>query len=139
MLALLTKMKVSENRGVMNKKCPIEFTLSLINGKWKLLILKELSQAPLRYGALGKRVPAISAKVLIQQLREMEEDGLLVREVFPEVPPRVEYSLSDKGASLFSVFMELRRFGLSLDDNEKVACAMCKKCIPFIERNEILS
>lgn len=116
----------------MNKKCPIEFTLSLISGKWKILILKELSQEPLRYGAIGKRIPQISAKVLIAHLREMEDDGLIVREVFPEVPPRVEYSLSEKGASIFTVFIELRRWGLGINDNEKVECAMCKKCVPYI-------
>ncbi|MDR1271919.1 MAG: helix-turn-helix transcriptional regulator, partial [Clostridiales Family XIII bacterium] len=75
-----------------NKRCPIEYTLSLISGKWKILILKELSQGALRYGVIGKRIPEISPKVLISHLREMEEDGLIVREVFPEVPPRVEYS-----------------------------------------------
>ena len=109
----------------MNKKCPIEFTLSLINGKWKILILKELSQEPLRYGVIGKRIPEISSKVLISHLREMEDDGLIVREVFPEVPPRVEYSLSEKGASIFSIFVELRRWGLELNDDEKVECTMC--------------
>ncbi|NLT58949.1 MAG: helix-turn-helix transcriptional regulator [Clostridiales bacterium] len=119
----------------MNKKCPIEFTLSLINGKWKILILKELSQEPLRYGTIGKRIPEISSKVLIAQLREMEKDGLIVREVFPEVPPRVEYSLSEKGASIFTIFLELRRWGLALNDDEKVECAMCKKCIPYIAPN----
>lgn len=116
----------------MNKKCPIEFTLSLINGKWKILILKELSQEPLRYGVIGKRIPEISSKVLISHLREMEDDGLIVREVFPEVPPRVEYSLSEKGASIFAIFVELRRWGLELNDDEIVECTMCKKCIPYI-------
>ena len=119
----------------MNKKCPIEFTLSLINGKWKIVILKELSQEPLRYGIIGKRIPEISSKVLIQHLREMEDDGLIIREIFPEVPPRVEYSLSEKGASIFSIFIELRRWGLESNENEKVECAMCKKCIPHIEKS----
>jgi len=116
----------------MNKKCPIEFTLSLINGKWKILILKALSQEPLRYGVIRKHVPEISSKVLIQHLREMETDGLIVREVFPEVPPRVEYSLSEKGSSIFSVFTKLRQWGLEMNDEEKVECSMCKQCIPYI-------
>ncbi|GLC82981.1 winged helix-turn-helix transcriptional regulator [Lacrimispora brassicae] len=117
----------------MTKKCPIEFTLSLINGKWKILILKELSQEPLRYGVIGNRLPKVSSKVLIQNLREMEDDGLIVREVFPEVPPRVEYSLSEKGKSIFSIFIELRRWGLEQNDDERIKCSMCKKCIPYIE------
>jgi len=117
----------------MNKKCPIEYTLSLINGKWKILILKALSQDPLRYGAIRTHVPEISSKVLIQHLREMENDGLIVREVFPEVPPRVEYSLSEKGLSIFTVFTKLRQWGLEMNDSEKVECSMCKKCIPYID------
>ena len=121
----------------MNKKCPIEFTLSLINGKWKLLILKELSQEPLRYGIIGKRIPEISSKVLIQHLREMENDGLITREIFPEVPPRVEYSLSEKGSSIFSIFIELRRWSLEANENDKVECAMCKKCMPHIEKSAV--
>ena len=117
----------------MSKKCPIEHTISLINGKWKIIILKELSQEPLRYGSLGKRIKGISSKILIQQLREMEKDSLIVREVFPEVPPRVEYSLSEKGESIFKIFVELRRWGLDENESEIVECLNCKKCIPFLE------
>jgi DNA-binding HxlR family transcriptional regulator len=116
----------------MNGKCPIECTLSLINGKWRLLILKELSQGPLRYGQLGAQIPAVSAKVLTQQLREMEGDGLIVRTVYAEVPPRVEYSLTDMGASIFTVFTELRRWGLEEDRVHEVHCSFCGKCRPFI-------
>jgi len=116
----------------MEKKCPIEFTLSLISGKWKILIIKELSQEPLRYGAIGKRIPGISSKVLIQHLREMEDDGLIVREIFPEVPPRVEYSLSEMGKSIASIFVELRRWGLESDNKGIVECEFCKKCQPHI-------
>lgn len=118
----------------MAKLCPIEYTLSLINGKWKIMILKELSQGPLRYGAVGKNIPSVSAKVLIHQLREMEKEGLITRTVFPEVPPRVEYALSEKGASIFTIFIELRRWGLVADETEKVECAMCGKCQPYIAK-----
>lgn len=118
----------------MAKLCPIEYTLSLINGKWKIMILKELSQGPLRYGVVGKKIPSVSAKVLIHQLREMEEEGLIIRTVFPEVPPRVEYSLSEKGLSIFTIFIELRRWGLDVDEPEKVECTMCCKCQPYIAK-----
>lgn len=116
----------------MEKKCPIEFTIHLINGKWKIMILKELSQESLRYGVIGKRIPEISPKVLIQHLREMEDDGLIVREVFPEVPPKVEYSLSEMGKSIFSIFIELRRWGLESDSKGMAECKFCKKCQPHI-------
>ena len=115
----------------MGGKCPIETTLSLINGKWKLLILKELSQGAVRYGKLGAAIPAVSAKVLTQQLRELDEDGLIVRTVYAEVPPRVEYSLSDMGASIFSVFKELRRWGLEGDGLARGECSFCGQCIPI--------
>ncbi len=113
------------------KRCPIEFTLSLINGKWKLIILKELSQGALRYGELLKCIPTVSAKVLIQQVRELERDGLVTRKIFPEVPPRVEYALSDKGTSIFTIFVEMYRWGLTAGDDE-VECRECKKCQPYI-------
>lgn len=114
----------------MENRCPIESTLSLISGKWKILILKELSQGPVRYGHISRNIPAVSAKVLTQQLREMLEDGLLVREVFAEIPPRVEYSLSEMGISIFSIFKELRRWGLDEDKVHAAQCAFCKKCQP---------
>ena len=95
----------------MGGKCPIETTLSLINGKWKLLILKELSQGAVRYGKLGAAIPAVSAKVLTQQLRELEEDGLIVRTVYTEVPPRVEYSLTELGKSLKPILDSMWAWG----------------------------
>ena len=114
----------------MAPKCPIESTLSLINGKWKLLILKELSFGPMRYGKVEKAIPDISAKVLTQQLREMEADKLVVRTVFPEVPPRVEYSLGALGVSIFTVFVEMRSWSLSENDIREVHCSGCKSCVP---------
>ncbi len=117
----------------MGEKCPIESTLSLINGKWKLLILKELSQGPVRFGRLGAKIPEISAKVLTQQLREMEEDGLLIRTVFAEIPPRVEYSLAEMGVSIFTIFKELRRWGLEEDLFHRGECAFCGQCRPIFQ------
>lgn len=114
----------------MENQCPIESTISLINGKWRILILKELSQGPVRYGQLGKQIPAISAKVLTQQLREMIDDGLVARKVFAEIPPRVEYSLSEMGISLFTIFKELRRWGLDENKTHAVQCSFCAKCQP---------
>lgn len=112
----------------MNKKCPIEYTISLISGKWKIMLIKELSKEPMRYGELLKEIPIISPKVLVQHLRELEKDKLIKREIFPEIPPRVEYSLSDKGRSLYNIFLELRKWGLAEDNEELVECNFCKKC-----------
>ncbi|MCC8179629.1 MAG: helix-turn-helix transcriptional regulator [Planctomycetes bacterium] len=112
------------------KKCPVEYTLAQISGKWRIMILKELSQGPVRYGSLGRSIPGISAKILIQHLRDMEEDGLVVRTVYPEVPPRVEYSLSKAGVSVFSMLSTLRAWGLAADKSGCVECHNCEKCVP---------
>lgn len=115
---------------ILEKQCPVEYTLSQISGKWRIMILKELSQGPVRYGAIGRSIPGISAKILIQHLREMEDDGLVVRTIYPEVPPRVEYSLSKAGVSVFSMLATLRDWGLASDTNGCVACKSCEKCVP---------
>lgn len=112
-------------------KCPIDATLSLISGKWKLLIIKDLLAGEARFNELCRRIPNISAKVLTQQLRELEDDGLVERHVFPEVPPRVEYRLTALGKSLLSIFQEIRRWGLfNLINEEKVPvkCSQCVQC-----------
>jgi DNA-binding HxlR family transcriptional regulator len=85
-------------------ECPGATTVSLIGSKWKLLIIRNLRQRPWRFNELKKDLEGISQKVLTDSLRSMEEDGLVVRTVYPEVPPRVEYSLSDLGKSLNPLF-----------------------------------
>ena len=80
--------------------CPVETTLTLIGDKWKVLILRDLMPGTKRFGELKKSIGSVSQKVLTAQLRDMEQNGLVHREVFAEVPPRVEYSLTDLGKSL---------------------------------------
>lgn len=80
--------------------CPVETTLMLISDRWKVLIIRDLLDGTKRFGELKKSVGNISQKVLTSNLRSMEEDGLLTRKVFPEVPPRVEYTLTETGYSL---------------------------------------
>lgn len=80
--------------------CPVETTLILISDKWKVLILRDLMQGTKRFGELQRSVGHVSQKVLTSQLRQMEKSGLLTRTVFPEVPPHVEYTLTDLGYSL---------------------------------------
>ncbi|MGM9615853.1 MAG: winged helix-turn-helix transcriptional regulator [Oscillospiraceae bacterium] len=80
--------------------CPVETTLMLIGDKWKVLILRDLMNGTMRFGELKKSIGTVSQKVLTAQLRDMEEKGLLTRRVYAEVPPRVEYTLTETGYSL---------------------------------------
>lgn len=91
--------------------CPVETTLTLIGDKWKVLILRDLMPGTKRFGELKKSVGNVSQKVLTAQLRAMEESGLVNRKVYAEVPPRVEYSLTELGRSLKPVLDSLGTWG----------------------------
>ena len=91
--------------------CPVETTLTLISNKWKVLIVRDLLAGTKRFGELQRSVGNVSQKVLTAQLREMEEDGLVDRKVYPEVPPRVEYSLTELGRSLEPVLSAMWNWG----------------------------
>ena len=91
--------------------CPVETTLTLIGDKWKVLILRDLLPGTKRFGELKKSVGNVSQKVLTAQLRTMEESGLVNRKVYAEVPPRVEYSLTELGKSLKPILDSMRAWG----------------------------
>ena len=91
--------------------CPVETTLLLISDKWKVLILRDLLGGTLRFGELRRSLGSVSQKVLTANLRQMERDGLVHRKVYPEVPPRVEYSLTETGKSLRPVIDAMRDWG----------------------------
>ena len=91
--------------------CPEETTLTMISDKWKVLILRDLLTGTKRFGELKKSLTGVSQKVLTAQLREMEGSGLLTRTVYPEVPPRVEYSLTPLGRSLQPIMDAMRAWG----------------------------
>ena len=91
--------------------CPVETTLTLISSKWKVLIVRDLLAGTKRFGELRRSVGNVSQKVLTAQLRQMEESGLLTRKVYPEVPPRVEYTLTELGYSLKPILDAMRTWG----------------------------
>ena len=91
--------------------CPVETTLTLISDKWKVLILRDLLSGTKRFSELKRSINGVSQKVLTAQLRQMEDSGLLTRTVYPEVPPRVEYTLTELGSSLRPVLEALRDWG----------------------------
>jgi DNA-binding HxlR family transcriptional regulator len=92
--------------------CPVEHTLKIIGGRWKVLILRELFKGVKRFGELHRALNAITQKMLTQQLREMEKDGVIQRKVYPQVPPKVEYSLTPLGKSLKSVLDAMQEWGI---------------------------
>ena len=91
--------------------CPVETTLMLIGDKWKVLILRDLMPGTKRFGELKKSIGSVSQKVLTAQLRDMEKNGLVHREVFAEVPPRVEYTLTELGYSLKPILDAMQAWG----------------------------
>ena len=91
--------------------CPVATTVSLIGSKWKLLIIRNLLVRPWRFNELQKSLEGISQKVLTDSLRSMEEDGIITRTVFPEVPPRVEYALSELGESMRPIIKSMENWG----------------------------
>ena len=91
--------------------CPVETTLTLISDKWKVLILRDLMPGTKRFGELKKSIGHVTQKVLTAQLRQMEESGLLTRKVYAEVPPRVEYALSDLGETMRPILDAMQEWG----------------------------
>lgn len=98
--------------------CPVEYTASMMANKWKILILRDLLTGTKRYNELTRSVVGISAKVLTENLRELESDGIIERKVYPEVPPKVEYFLTDKGNDLRPIIDLMKEYGLKYKDKE---------------------
>ena len=92
-------------------ECPVATTVSLIGSKWKLLIMRNLLARPWRFNELQKSLDGVSQKVLTDSLRSMESDGIIIRTVYPEVPPRVEYSLSELGESMRPIIKSMEEWG----------------------------
>ena len=115
-------MKKTEN-------CPVEATLDLIGGKYKALILWHLSEGKLRFSELHKAITSATPKMLTQQLRELESQALIHREVFPVVPPKVEYSLTELGRSLLPILVAMRDWGADYmrSKNLETCCFMMSK------------
>jgi len=102
-------MKKSSNQDVtninnMSNNCPVTAFVCLVGGKWKPIILFHLAKGPKRFGELDVRIEGLSRKVLTDQLKELENDGLVIRKAYKEIPPRVEYELTDCGKALAPVF-----------------------------------
>ncbi len=95
----------------VDEQCPVEVGLNILSGKWKLKILWHLSSGTIRFNELQRVLGNITTKTLTQQLRELEEQGIITRKVFPEIPPKVEYSLSELGTTLQPILAQLCSWG----------------------------
>ena len=110
-VSMLTKEEMPE--------CPVATTVALIGSKWKLLILRNLLARPWRFNELKRDLAGISQKVLTDSLRSMEADGIITRTVYPEVPPRVEYALSELGESMRPVIKSMEEWGTAYKQNNQ--------------------
>ena len=118
---------------VQKENCPVATTLELIGGKYKALILWHLAEKKLRFSELKKEIQGATPKMLTQQLRELEANNLIYREVFAVVPPKVEYSLTELGRSLMPILVSMRDWGSSYlrkNSIEPNCCMMNKKPAP---------
>lgn len=105
--------------------CPVEAALEVIGGKWKPLILWALRDNVMRFGELQKGLPGVNAKMLTKQLRELEDDGVITRTIYPQVPPRVEYSITDFGRTLIPILQALCSWGAHYLEIEDPAVGKC--------------
>ena len=108
---MLTKAELPE--------CPVATTVQLIGSKWKLLILRNLLHRPWRFNELKNSLEGISQKVLTDSLRSMEDNGIITRTVYPEVPPRVEYALSELGESMRPIIAAMEQWGRAYKENRQ--------------------
>ena len=116
MVCYSIKKDTSKEKNLMDNEichygCPVEATLDVIGGKWKGIILYKLLEQPRRFSALKRELPAITQRMLTLQLRELEEDGIVHREIYREIPPRVEYSLTEFGKTLEPILLAMLTWG----------------------------
>ena len=112
MAAIKTASTNQFNKRHVATRCPVTFTVNKIGNRWKPIIINQLLSGTKRYGELKKAIPAITEKMLIQNLKELETDKLIVRIARPVVPPHVEYSLSDRGEELRTVLLAMKEWAL---------------------------
>ena len=102
---------IEEKKSVAPSDCPVTFTMSKIGGKWKPIILFLITKGANRFGILSRGIDGISKQMLTKQLRELEADGILERKIYAEIPPRVEYFMTDLGNSLLPVIDQMKQWG----------------------------
>lgn len=116
-------MKINIDKNLKNNSysdCPVTRSLQVFGGKWKPIILWEMENGTLRFGELKRRITGITQKMLTQQLRELEEEGIIWRRVYAEVPPHVEYGITDYGKTLRPILDEMAKWGVNHQPKQKI-------------------
>lgn len=103
--------------------CPMTLFHKLVSGKWKILILWYLSSGPLRFSEIKRKLPDVTQKMLTNQLRSLEDDGLVHREVYPVIPPKVEYSLTELGEKLLPLLEQMYEYGIEYSKSMKISAS----------------
>jgi DNA-binding HxlR family transcriptional regulator len=103
----------TENYSIIRPTCEVESTIKIIGGRWKVLIIRELVSGEKRFGELQRSLQGITQKMLTQQLRELEEDGIVHREIYAQIPPKVEYSLTPLGESLKPILYAMHEWAVN--------------------------
>ncbi|MFN5857090.1 MAG: winged helix-turn-helix transcriptional regulator [Pseudanabaenaceae cyanobacterium] len=114
-------------------QCPIQFVVDLLGNKWSILVLRELFSGDRRTYELLAALPGISTKTLTQRLRELEAAGLIKRQVYPEIPPRVEYSITPKGLQIKPVMAALHQVGTQWLEQDPCVCALTEPKMPLVD------
>ncbi len=128
----LMKSKTPENTKEKTE-CPVTFCMAQIGGKWKPIILFRISKGTNRFTRLLKEISGINRQMLSKQLKELEKSGILERKLFPEIPPRVEYSLTPFGKSLLSVIQSMNRWGIKHQTKKKTKSAQSTNQLPLFD------
>ena len=129
----MVSMDVKKPKLAPRHHCPVEATLEVIGGKWKVVILFWLRDQVCRFGELRRKIPDISERMLTQQLRELEQDGIVHRKVYPVVPPKVEYSLTAYGRTLRRPsVLECARLSNKFADSKRYSCLSVRNCAKLV-------
>ncbi|MGD8189644.1 winged helix-turn-helix transcriptional regulator [Brevibacillus ginsengisoli] len=115
----MKKLEAAHPKTEREKKCPIEKTINVLGGKWTFLILRDLFLGPKRYGELQRSLKEISPRTLSLRLKELEDEGIVNRTIYSEIPPHVVYSLTEKGSSLRPIFEAMKAWGNQWDIMQK--------------------
>lgn len=125
----MSKKVVDETHDGENLLCPIRYTMDIVGGKWKLPIICMLAGGlPTRYSSIKRKLTGVTNMMLSQSLKELEATGIVHREQYNEVPPRVEYSLTDKGKSILPPLLKLAEWGVGHMQEDKICASFCDTC-----------